>query len=207
VVYNAVDLDNLEIKENSKSIKNRLNIESSQKVIGVFSRFVNWKGHNLFLDVAFRLLNERRDLKFILVGSGELKNEIENRVLKSDFYANFIFVGNTEYPLDYMNICDIVVSPSLKEEGFGRSIIEAMSIGRVVLATESGGPVEIIDDGLNGFLAKADEISLYKKIKLILTLDKEKLEEISKNSMDKVKEKFSVQRQIAEINRIYREFK
>jgi len=99
-------------------------------------------------------------------------------------------------------LCDIIVNLSTQPEPFGRTIIEAMSCGKVVVATNLGGPKEIIENGVDGFLVepKVDEIC---EVILQILSDDELYKKISFAAMNKVKEKFSLSKQIDQIEKLY----
>ncbi|GAB4031451.1 MAG: hypothetical protein Fur0012_08660 [Elusimicrobiota bacterium] len=198
VVYNAVSADFVPAIS-AGEIRKKLALSPEDRVIGVFSRFVKFKGHNIFLSAAFRLLERRQDLKFLLVGEGEIKEEIKKRVILSSRPENFIFTGHIENVADYMNICDIVVNPSQDIEGFGRVIIEAMSLGKIPVSTALGGPEEIISDGEDGFLCSPEPESMAAAIEKALSAPGFMREKV----IIKAKEKFSVEKNVSQIMEIY----
>lgn len=199
VVYNAVSTDFVpEIP--AELIRKKLGLPPEYRVIGVFSRFVKLKGHEIFVSAALRLLELRPDLKFLLAGDGELKQEIQRRIVSSSKSESFIFPGYIENVADYMNICDIVVNPSVEMEGFGRVIIEAMSLGKIPVSTAPGGPEEIISDGEDGFLCKPEPEDMSAAIEKALSAP----EFMRNKAVIKVKEKFSVEKNTSQIMEIYK---
>jgi glycosyltransferase involved in cell wall biosynthesis len=132
-------------------------------VAGLFGRLVRWKGQEVFLRAAARVPEAR----FLIVGgtlygwergyaarlralAGELG--LRNRVW---------FAGHREDALELMAGCDIVCHCSTEREPFGVVVIEAMALGRAVVATRTGGPEEIIADGRTGLLVDpGDEAAL-----------------------------------------------
>jgi L-malate glycosyltransferase len=93
-----------------------------------------------------------------------------------------------------------------ENEGFGRTIIEAMSWGIPVIANASGGPLEIIDDGKTGLLYEKTPESLSEKM-VTLTFNKTLYDELVKNGLEKVKKDFSVEKYNNEIASILKSFK
>ena len=78
-----------------------------------------------------------------------------------------IFTGFTSEAQAMMQLCDVVVLAT-ENETFGLVLIEAMMCGICVVASDSGGPLEIIDNGVNGLLFKTfDAIDLAKKLALL----------------------------------------
>lgn len=198
IVYNFISPD-FTPKRPIEDIRKELSLEKNERVIGVFSRFVSGKGHDLFISSALNLLEYDMNLKFLLVGDGELKDEIENKILYSKWKKNFIFTGHKENIADYMNVCDVVVSPSTLIEGFGRVLIEAMSLGKPVVATAIGGHLEIIKDKEDGFICRPDTESMAEAIKKALTAN----EEIKRKAFEKARDEFSSISQFSKLKKIY----
>jgi len=162
-------LDKMECKE-------KLGVEERFVVLFV-GRLLEIKGVEVLIQAAKRLYNTR-DILFIFVGDGPLEGEVK---MASNDNENIIYagrVGNKELSI-YYNCADVVVVPSLYEEGFGRVILEALSCGTPVIASNKGGIPEALDDSVGILLEpKADEIShtiesLYKHT--------EKLENLRRN--------------------------
>ena len=137
-----------------------------------------------------------------MVGEGKEKEDIKKNIYDLNMQKEILILGHRKDMARLMNICDIVVNPSIEPEPFGRTIIEAMACGKVVIATDMGGPREIIENKIDGFLVnpKADELA--KTILEILN-DEELIKSMGKNARKKVFEKFSIERQIREIERMY----
>jgi len=113
-----------------------------------------------------------------------------------------IFLGFVNEPSKFMQICDVIVAAS-KNETFGLVVIEAMKNQKAVIASKSGGFLEIIDDGLNGLLFENENVEelcmkiekLYsdKKLKDTLALEAKRkvdLEFDSEIQFEKLKEIF-----------------
>ena len=88
-------------------------------------------------------------------------------------------------------------------EAFGRTIAEAMSFGIPVIANANGGPVEIIDDGINGLLYNKTPDSLSEKM-IALVSDPVLYEKISNNAIIKAREEFSIERYVNEVALLFK---
>jgi len=98
---------------------------------------------------------------------------------------------------------DIYVHPSLLPEPFGLVVIEAMAAGKAVVATAHGGPCEIIEDGVSGYLIEPNNPqALAEKINLLLGQSelKHRIEKAGKRRVDEV---FSVERYMEELEEVY----
>ncbi len=200
-IYNAVDTEIFKPIDVSK-LKKELNIEENKKVVGIISRLDWWKGHKLFLEAAKEISKVKNDILFIIAGEGPEKENIKKLIKDFGLTSKVIFLGFRKDIQNVINLCDIVVNPSIEPEPFGRTIIETMACGKVVVATNIGGTKEIIDNSIDGFLVEPNSKKMSDLIVKLLT-DISLYKKVSFNAIKKVKEKFSLERQIQEIENLY----
>lgn len=148
VVYNSVG----DVSPKVSNQADRKNI-----TIGMAGRINRWKGQKFFIDASEIILQKKSDVKFKIAGaaySGEeyLEAELVEYIKEKNLENSIELLGQVENMDDFYDAIDIFVLPSIKPEPFGLVIIEAMERGIPVVATNHGGPVEIIDDKTNGFL-------------------------------------------------------
>lgn len=214
VVYDPVDIKNAEAQSMISDKKNILeDLSRGRHTIGLFGCIVDWKGHGVFIEAANAIVHElgRSDISFFIVGDTpsasdalglQLKNLVNNLGLSE--YIFFLGHQNNVYP--YMKLMDIVVHASTLPEPFGRVIIEAMAIGKPVVATKMGGPLEIITDGENGILIDANNPKLLAGTIVNLLNNPALLQSISAGAVKTVREKFSPSSFKREIEDIYGRF-
>ncbi len=130
-------------------------------------RLAKIKGvQNLILAYS-KLKPKFRNRKLIIVGDGEYREQLEKLTKSLNLEKNVIFCGKKENLEEYYRKASLVVVPSIWPEPFGIVIIEAMSYGVPVIASNVGGIPEIIKDSFNGYLFKHDSVSdLTKKLEL-----------------------------------------
>ena len=141
---------------NKMECKKELGLEGKFVVLFV-GRLLEIKGVKVTLSVAKRLADVK-DLAFVFVGDGPLSNDVK---AASDNLGNVLYVGRIENKelSRYYNAADLVVVPSIYEEGFGRVILEALSCGTPVIASNKGGIPEALDPSVGILLEpKVDEI-------------------------------------------------
>ncbi len=148
VIYNGVDNDKFKPNEMSNS-------RQKNRFIYV-GRLFDKKGINELLE-AFSMLPKEDRYTLTIVGDGEMKTNYENKARMLGIANNVTFLGaRTDVPQILMN-ADYFVHPAIWDEGFGISIVEAMSAGVPCIAFNKGAIPEIITDDENGFLI--DEVS------------------------------------------------
>ncbi|MCS7230986.1 MAG: glycosyltransferase family 4 protein [Elusimicrobiota bacterium] len=202
-IYNPVDIKEFKPGLPIDYLYKELNVSSKDKIIGIFSRLDWWKGHKIAIEAFDRLCKKLKNVKLIIVGDGPYKEEIINFTKNFSSYDNIIFLGFRKDIPQLMNMCDIILNPSTEPEPFGRTIIEAMACGKVVIATDFGGPKELIINFVDGILVKPCIEELKNSMELLLT-DKKLYEKISKNAQEKAK-KFSIENYVDHILQIYKE--
>ena len=162
------------------------------------SRIAPFKGHITLLK-ALSILKKDPKNKFFCIMAGSIKqNSNFDDELKS-FIEEYKLENYVKFPGPCLNmpaaykLCDIVVSPADKPEGFGRIIIEAHAMNRPVIASAHGGSLELIKDNYNGYLfTPTDEFDLANKIKHLLSLSKGEKKRITKTANILVKEHYNI---------------
>ncbi len=194
VLYNGFNLDRINNIQPPIEIKQRLGI-GSEKIVGMVARFYNGKDYVSFILSAQKVLEKRDDILFITVGAGETLNSIKGLVLKQ-YKDKILFMGNKKDVESIVNIFDIGVlltNNNIHREGISNSILEYMALEKAVIATDSGGTKEIVEDGINGFLVKNEDIESTTQ-KIIKLLENEKLaKRFGKRGKEIVYEKFGNQ--------------
>jgi glycosyltransferase involved in cell wall biosynthesis len=116
-------------------------------------RLVREKGHIDLLHAMVLLFQQGRKVAVSFVGAGPQKQNLVDSVRQLDLQDSVAFSGAASHDqmLDAMHAADLVVVPS-RFEGFGLTALEAMALGRPVLATTAGGLPEVIEHGVSGWL-------------------------------------------------------
>ena len=113
------------------------------------------KNHDLLID-AFRIVNNKyRHTRLVLVGDGNLRDSLVKKVEQYGLLGNVLFAGNQSDVKKYLTDSDVYCCAS-KVEGFPISVLEAMACSLPVITTPAGGVVDIVKDGVNGFIVDAD---------------------------------------------------
>ncbi|QEZ88622.1 glycosyltransferase, family 1 [Aliarcobacter cibarius] len=185
-------------KEEKINLKNSLNLKD-EFIVTIVGRIEEAKGQHIVLEAVENLRKSGINTKALIVGHYMNENYFNN--LKNS-YPNDIFTGFISNPTDFMQISDCVVLAT-KKETFGLVIIEAMKCGICVLGSDSGGPLEIIDNEKTGLLFESmNSKSLYEKL-IMIEKDKELKEKLALNGKIKADDFFDNQKQFEEIKNIF----
>ncbi|HEY3298613.1 MAG TPA: glycosyltransferase, partial [Armatimonadota bacterium] len=172
------------------------------------------KGIDVLLESIPGICEKYRDVRFTLVGDDTLKDEL-GRTYKDSFLSRnsgarwlkrVCFTGKvSEDDLNYYySNCDIFVAPS-RFESFGLIFIEAMRFGKPVIGCRAGGMVEVIEPGVNGFLAEPGDAASLTDAIVELILDRELRERMGSEARKAFKEEFTSERMVDTALRAYRE--
>lgn len=175
IVYNGIELKKCIVKKDYKF---------QYKILHI-GRFSEQKNHIEMIDIFENCLKKNKKLKLILVGSGELFEEVEKIVKEKELENNIILQGKLEECYNIINESDIFILPS-KWEGMPMTIIEAMGSGVPCIAYPVGGIPDMIDDGIDGFLPKTKDEFIDKVLEL--SENEELRKNIGKKSVIKSKE-------------------
>lgn len=141
IIKNAVDADYYQNSRKKRTIvRRRLNLEE-KFVVGHIGRFAPVKNHLFILDIIQMLKRVKPNVLLILVGEGETKNCIKQKVIEKNLQNNVIFVNTCQNVGEYYAAFDLFLLPSLFE-GFGLVAIEAQYVGVPVLASLNRVPEE-----------------------------------------------------------------
>lgn len=137
-------------------LRRELGLSTDAPLVGIVGRLFPIKNHALFLDAAARLLTEQPEARFVIVGDGALRDELEARAERPDLAGRVHFTGwRHDLATIYADLDVLAVSS--RNEGTPVSAIEAMAAGCAVVATRVGGLPDLIADGRTGTLVPGDD--------------------------------------------------
>lgn len=199
VVYNGVGIDKLE------KGKNLLISKPENYNVTYIGRLDRVKGVDLLIDSVAKLA-KKNPMHLSIIGDGSIRMELEKQVRSLGIQSIVTFYGKVSNVVPFLESADIFVYPSVWQEVFGISVIEAMAFGKLCIANRVGGLTEIINDGINGFLT--DEVSVEGISRAIergiKSYQENTFENISKEAK-KTAEKFSIMNTTERLYQIYKE--
>ncbi|MGB0884819.1 MAG: glycosyltransferase [Chitinophagales bacterium] len=196
----------------------RLNFREKYKLgeediaIGIIGRLVPVKNHSFFLQ-AFKLLKEKtnKNVKAIIIGDGELKEEIFAEAAALNLNINntnseitdIIFTSWIKDIDAALPGLDIVALTSLNE-GTPVSLIEAQAAGVPIVSTKVGGIEDVVNENETAFLSEKDDVDTFTNHLLSLVESKEKRISFGEKGLNVVSEKFDYMRLVKDMKKLYR---
>lgn len=206
-IYNGVDLDGLKSRRKGRNeIRGSWGIPQEAPVVGIVGRLSPEKGHKVFILAAKEVLRKMRGVRFLVVGEGTERRGIEELTGNLGIKKNFILAGFQKDVYSFIGAMDVVVQPSLdKSESFGLSVIEAMAVGKPVIASDIACFREIVEDNKNGMLFACDDyLKLAEKIVLLLN-DAKLRAELGASAREAVRKNFDVRNMVKKVEGLYKE--
>ena len=221
VIPNGIALDKFIENNNQKrkEFRNSIGIDDDDMIIiGIVGRMVPVKNHTMFIKVAHSILsrNQSVNVKFIIVGDGETRNEIQHQL--DELKIKFCYLPENQMCQDSKVILtswqthmdcvfsglDIVCLTSLNE-GTPISLIEAQAAGCPVVSTNVGGVRDTVIQSQTALLSKVNDIEAFCDNLEQLIKDKSLRARMGKNGREYVMETYNQQRFIKEISECYKE--
>jgi glycosyltransferase involved in cell wall biosynthesis len=148
-------------------------LPDGMRIVVLPGRLTAWKGHTVLLDAMARL--NRTDVMCVLIGSDQGRHGYVRALLRQAAQLGIAdrlrMVGQCDDMPAALCLADVVVHASIAPEAFGRVVIEAQAMGRPVIASDLGGPVETVRHGETGWLVRPnDPGALAAAIDVVLAL-------------------------------------
>jgi len=163
--------------ERIERLRQHWRLPQNVKIVMLPARLTRWKGAVTLLHAMAKLQTPEKPF-LVLVGAKQrtpdYQRELENLADQLGLNHHFRIAGHCDDMPAALLLADIIVNASEKPEPFGRTIIEAQAMGRIVIASDQGGAVETIEHGVTGYrVSPGDAAALAATITKALTLSEE----------------------------------
>ncbi len=219
VVLNGVDLARFAPAPRTHRIHDQLGLPHEKRLLGMPAVFAKWKGQTLVVEAFERAAHLLPDVHLVIVGgpiydtSAErgYAEEVVRRVRRSSTTGEHVahplndrihFLRFDPEPWRFYPEFDVAVHFSTRPEPFGRVIAEAMACGVPVIAAKAGGPVEIVEDGVSGWLVSPNDVPALASA-MVRAMEAD-LAAMRVAARRRAEERFSADRQAAEAAAVLR---
>lgn len=203
VLHNGIQLENFITLEQDLIQKEKMHfgIQSGSKVIGTVARLRKEKGIKYLIQSAPQILDLFPDTVFFIAGDGPLREELENLAKDLGIESRIIFAGFCNKIPTVLSIIDIFVAPSLTE-GSPLGILEAMAMGKPIVASNVGGITEILKDNETGLLVPPENPKALAEKIIYLLKNEEELKSLIKKASEEIK-RYDINFYIKKLEDIY----
>jgi len=188
---------------NSATLRRSLGVPPSELVVGSVARLVADKGIECFLRMAARIRATRSDVKFLIIGDGLLRQDLEALAEGLGIRPFVVFAGHRTDVPQMLGVMDLFVLPTLRE-GFGVVFAEAMAMGKATVGSRIGPVAEVVEDGVTGYLATPGDAEQFAQRALELLGDDGKRRAFGEAGRHRVEKLFAEERMCETIERQYR---
>jgi len=190
--------------QKSRNLKKQIGINNGHLIVGTVARLSEQKGHCYLVEAASRVVREFPKVKFVLVGDGPLRYEIENQIDRFHLKDHFILLGFRKDVRELLNTFDMFVLPSLYE-GLPNVVLEAMACAKPVVATAVDGTPEAVKNNETGYLVPSKDVTKLSEKILDLLNDATKRKKFGQQGLQRVWKYFNLEGQVEAFMKLYAE--
>lgn len=198
VIHNGIDLKRFSYGINGNGLRRELGLKNGEYIIGTVGRWAKQKGYQYLIEASRIVRSIRKDIRFVIVGSDahhpseSIKDELfslNDNLNKED---RVVFTGYRPNIPEVISIFDIFVFPSLWE-GFGLALVEAMAMGKPIIASKIKPISEIVEHRQTGLLVPCGDAEAIASAVIELIGNKEMAEAMGESGRKHVEDFFSVE--------------
>ncbi len=202
---NLIDRIQLLTKEH---IRSELDINPNNLNCVVLGQLYEPKGQHIAITALAKLVESHPNIRLYIVGDHviseykEYRLKLDNLISQLGLEGNVCFTGWRSDALEIVNVMDLVVHPSFAE-GFGRAVLEAMALGKPVIASAVGGLREAIKTGENGYLFPPGDIDYLAQFWMELASDQGLRLDLGSKARETVYLKYSAEQKVQKLANIF----
>jgi glycosyltransferase involved in cell wall biosynthesis len=196
VIPNGVDTQRFAPISDTSTVRGGLGIDANALVVGIVAALRPEKNHKLFLQMAQRVAARRPDARFLIIGDGPCRGQLERRTIELNIASQVQFLGMRDDVPRLLAAMDVFALSSVIEAN-PMSILEAMSVGRPVVATNVGSIHEAVIEGETGFLVSPGDAAQLTERVLQLLDDPRKRAAMGSLARCEVVERWSVEAMVS----------
>ena len=205
-IYNGIQLSRFQNRDSAllTEKKQALNLNPKHKIITTIAVLREPKGIQFMIDAMTSIFEKNPDVTYLIVGDGAYGASLRDLITDRHLEDHIIMAGHrTDIP-DILAFSDLFVLPSLGD-ALPTVLIEALASVTPIVATEVGGIPEIIEHNKNGLLVPPADSKMLARACLQLLNNNDEADRLSNTGLDVAKERFSVEKQVEQLENIYTE--
>ncbi len=184
-------------------VRAELGLAPEAFVVGSVAHFRPEKGYNVLLDALAMVKPQIPNLRVLIVGGGPLLDDYRNRARTAGLAAEMLFTDGVPNVEHYLPAMDLMCLVPISNEGFSNAILEAMAMGKAVIATDVGGNRESVQHGATGLIIPPNDPAAVAEAILALYRDASMRTLMGKNGRRRVEETFTLDNMIGRFEEFY----
>jgi glycosyltransferase involved in cell wall biosynthesis len=204
--YSGVDCSIMASSEWSHDIRAQHGVPREALLLGTVANLLPLKGYEVMLDALPAILSAMPAVRYLIIGGGEAEYgaRLKTMAVERGIAERVHFAGFQDSVASYLSALDLYVHPSLKE-AFGLAVVEAMAMGKAVVATTTGGLPEVVAQGETGLLVPPGDAESLAAAVVSLLEDKVRREQMGRKGRARAQERFSLDASVSHMEQLYGE--
>ena len=203
-VYSGIDLSETQPTHDDQAIRRMIGLPDGAVLLGTVANLFPRKGYEVMLRALPAIVRVVPTVHYVIVGSDD--TDYADRLKRLAHELKIIdrvhIVGFQDPVQPFLATLDLYVHPALME-GFGIAVVEAMAMGKAVVATTTGGLPEVVAQGETGLLVPPADVESFAAAVVSLLQDRVRREQMGRNGKARAHERFSLDASVAQIEQLY----
>jgi len=200
-VHEGIDVERV-VATPAVNVHEALWLPHHAPLVGNVAALVPHKGQRYLIEATHQLMRTIPDTRVVIFGEGELREHLEHLVHEHHLEKHVLLPGFRLDVLGCIKGLDLFVMSSVTE-GLGTSLLDAMACARPIVATRTGGIPEVVEDGVTGVLVPPRDAAALARAMAALLTDAPRREQLAAAGLARVRERFTVERMVAETLEVY----
>lgn len=205
-LYSGIDLSGNQPTPNGWAIRQMIGAPNGAVLLGTIANLFPRKGYEVMLRALPAIIRAVPTVQYLIVGSDEsgYADRLERLAQELKIAGHVHMVGFQDPVQPFLAALDLYVHPALME-GFGIAVVEAMAMGKAVVATTTGGIPEVVAQGETGLLVPPGDAESLAVAVVSLLEDQVRREQMGRNGMVRAQERFSLAASVMQMEQLYGE--
>ena len=203
-VYSGIDLSEKQPTHDDQAIRQMIGLPNGAVVLGTVANLFPRKGYEVMLRALPAIVRVVPTVHYVIVGSDDTDYADRLKRLAHELkIADRVHIVGFQDPVQpFLAALDLYVHPALME-GFGIAVVEAMAMGKAVVATTTGGLPEVVAQGETGLLVPPADVESFAAAVVSLLEDRVRREQMGRNGKARAQERFSLDASVAQMEQLY----
>ncbi len=207
VVKNGVDPVKQYTAEELVKARKFYELTEDNFVFGMIARLEDIKGHDFFLEAAASLKLKFPNARYFICGTGNYAENVKQKIKDLDIEDIVIYLGHVNDVTSVMNVINVNVNASFGTEATSLSLLEGMSVGKPIIASDYGGNPELVEDGVNGILFESKNSKMLADCMSKIMEDKDLYVKLCNGAKNLYKQKYTSKIMTNNIENVYLQIK
>lgn len=203
-LYSGIDLSKTQSRHDDQAIRRMIGLPTGAVLLGTVANLFPRKGYEVMLRALPSIVRAVPMVHYVIVGSDDHGYADRLKRLASELkIAEHVHIVGFQDPVQpFLASLDLYMHPALME-GFGIAVVEAMAMGKAVVATTTGGLPEVVAEGETGLLVPPDDAESLAEAAISLLENKVRREQMGLCGRMRAQERFSLDASVAQVEQLY----